>query len=160
MVAELIADATVLAVFPLLEDHISLDKILSGSTWKVLFTRTLAEARAALDACLFGAVLSEVRFADGHCWRDLLCEMQSMTRPPPLIVADRLADERLWAEVLNLGAYDLLAKPFEAKEVLHAVSTACQRCEREQRNAAPPTPMRSAERIGTSGTKVRTAYSR
>src|ERR1039457_6796154 len=115
MVIELIADATVLAVFPAVEDRTSLDKILSGSTWKVRFTRTLEEARTALAACLFGVVLSEGRFADGHCWKDLLCERQNMPHPPPLIVADRLADERLWAEVLNLGAYDLLAKPFEAK---------------------------------------------
>jgi DNA-binding response OmpR family regulator len=53
--------------------------------------------------------------------------MQTLDYPPPLIVSDRLADERLWAEVLNLGAYDLLAMPFDAKEVLHAVSAA-RRC--------------------------------
>ena len=45
---------------------------------------------------------------------------------PPLIVADHLGDERLWAEVLNLGCYDLLLKPFEAKEVLRVVSAAWQ----------------------------------
>jgi len=39
-------------------------------------------------------------------------------------VADRLADDALWAGVLNLGGYDVLAKPFNAKEVLHAVTAA------------------------------------
>jgi DNA-binding response OmpR family regulator len=52
-----------------------------------------------------------------------------MDCPPPLIVSDRLADEQLWAEVLSLGGYDLLMKPFDAKEVHHAVSTACRRAE-------------------------------
>lgn len=160
MVVELIADANVLAVFPLVEDHISLDKILSGSTWKVLFKRTLEEARTALNGCWFGVVLSEGRFADDHGWKDLLCEMQNLKHPPPLIVADRLADERLWAEVLNLGAFDLLAKPFEAKEVLYAMNSACQRCEDEKRLTVPPKPVQSAEHNRAPGTKARTAYGR
>jgi hypothetical protein len=33
-------------------------------------------------------------------------------------VTSRLADERLWAEALNLGAWDVLAKPFDADEVI------------------------------------------
>ena len=34
------------------------------------------------------------------------------------------ADERLWAEALNLGAYDVLAKPFDRTEVMRVVSMA------------------------------------
>ncbi len=71
-----------------------------------------------------GVVLSETRFADGHCWRDLLKEIQRLEFPPMLIVTDRLADERLWSEVLSLGGYDLLLKPFEPQEVLHVVKSA------------------------------------
>jgi hypothetical protein len=41
-----------------------------------------------------------------------------------MIVTSRLADERLWAEVLNLGGYHLLAKPFDASEVVRVVGTA------------------------------------
>jgi hypothetical protein len=33
-------------------------------------------------------------------------------------------DARLWAEVLNLGGYDLLAKRFDASEVNRAVDSA------------------------------------
>jgi FixJ family two-component response regulator len=35
-----------------------------------------------------------------------------------------VADERLWAEALNLGAWDVLAKPFEADEVIRIVDIA------------------------------------
>jgi hypothetical protein len=35
-----------------------------------------------------------------------------------------LADERLWAEVLNLCGYDVLATPFHADEVLCSISSA------------------------------------
>ena len=52
-----------------------------------------------------------------------------------MIVADRLADERLWAEVLSLGAYDLVPKPFETKEILRVLSTAWRR---GRRSAAYP----------------------
>jgi len=43
---------------------------------------------------------------------------------PELIVTSRLADDRLWAEALNLGAYDVLAKPFNRDEVLRSLSLA------------------------------------
>ena len=39
-------------------------------------------------------------------------------------MASRLADEAFWAEVLNLGAYDVLMKPFDATEVFRVVSLA------------------------------------
>jgi FixJ family two-component response regulator len=41
-----------------------------------------------------------------------------------LIVTSRLADEHLWAEALNLGAYDVLAKPFDQEEVIRVLSSA------------------------------------
>ena len=44
--------------------------------------------------------------------------------PPVLIVTSRLADEYLWAEALNLGAYDVLAKPFDASEVIRVLYSA------------------------------------
>jgi len=54
-------------------------------------------------------------------------EAASPSRRPPaidLIVTCRLADEYLWAEALNVGAYDVLAKPFDAAEVNRVVSLA------------------------------------
>ena len=44
-----------------------------------------------------------------------------------MIVSSRLADDCLWAEVLNLGGYDLLAKPFAAAEVSRVVKMAARR---------------------------------
>jgi DNA-binding response OmpR family regulator len=42
----------------------------------------------------------------------------------PLIVTDRAADEALWAEVLNLGGFDVLAQPFDPTEVSRVVASA------------------------------------
>jgi CheY-like chemotaxis protein len=41
-----------------------------------------------------------------------------------LIVASRTADEYLWAEALNLGAYDVLSKPYRPAEVVRVLSMA------------------------------------
>ena len=50
--------------------------------------------------------------------------MASLAAPPKLIVSSRLADHRLWAEVLNLGGFDVLMTPFETEEVLRVTSSA------------------------------------
>jgi DNA-binding response OmpR family regulator len=70
-------------------------------------------------------------------WRRLLAQTSALSRPPLLIVASRLADERLWAEALNLGAHDVLAKPFECAEALRVVSHAVLRWQGEQARLAP-----------------------
>ena len=57
-------------------------------------------------------------------WQTILQITSLVAEPPLLIVASRFADERLWAEALNLGAWDVLAKPFDAEEVLRVVASA------------------------------------
>ncbi len=54
----------------------------------------------------------------------MLTRLDCLSDPPFLIVTSRLADEQLWAEALNLGAYDVLAKPFDAQEVNRTLSSA------------------------------------
>ena len=60
-------------------------------------------------------------------WRELLSQLGESGQPPCVIIASRLADEHLWAEALNLGAYDVLAKPFVAAEVTRVLSSAAFR---------------------------------
>ena len=49
---------------------------------------------------------------------------------PLVVVASRLADEYLWVEALNLGAHDVLTKPFDSTEVVRVLTTAWMRCEK------------------------------
>jgi hypothetical protein len=58
--------------------------------------------------------------------------LQGQARPPNLIVSSRLADDRLWAEVLNLGGYDVLARPFNRVEVIRVVQAAWRAWNRAQ----------------------------
>lgn len=152
-----IANPTVLAVFPSIADRSALQQIFADSDWKLQFTSTFWETQTALRATSVGVVISESRLPDGHCWTDVLREMQKAELPPPLVVVDRLADDRLWAEVLNMGAYDLLVKPFDKREVLYAVSTACRHCENERRKNPLRKPLESAECGRGLGAKERAA---
>jgi DNA-binding response OmpR family regulator len=69
-------------------------------------------------------------------WRDLLEHIPRTPNPPAVIVSSRLADERLWAEALNLGAWDVLARPFIPSEVFHAVSAAWRHWRNQQESPA------------------------
>ena len=65
------------------------------------------------------------------CERDLpqasygnvLEHMNMRPNAPSTIVVSRVADERLWAEALNLGAWDVLATPFDRSESIRSVAS-------------------------------------
>jgi hypothetical protein len=50
----------------------------------------------------------------------------------PLIVTSRIADERLWSEVLNFGGFDILVRPLDSREVARIAKSAV-RWNRENR---------------------------
>ncbi len=45
-------------------------------------------------------------------WREFAQYIAGLPEPPVFVAASRLADDSLWAEVLNQGGFDLLASPF------------------------------------------------
>jgi DNA-binding response OmpR family regulator len=124
-----IANSTILAVFPAWNDRTALFRIFARSNWELTFARDFRETQIALRESLPGCVISDYHLLNGYCWTELLQEIRTMEEPPPLVVANHFTDDRLWAEVLNLGADDFLVKPFDGTEVLHVVSTACRRSE-------------------------------
>ncbi len=109
------------------DEHTSLRRIFDASPCKFQSSFT---AREGLDVLrrnrggTFSVVICEQNLPDGD-WKYVLAELDKMPCRASLIVSSRLADERLWAEVLNLGAFDLvLGDPFEPKEVLHVTESA------------------------------------
>jgi len=113
----------VLLVSPLDENHRYLTQILRHSKWKYYFARSRAEAIAFLRNNAVPVVICEADLIDGT-WRDLLDETTRIEPAPLLIVTSRLADDALWAEVLNLGGYNVLAQPFDSREVFRVVGNA------------------------------------
>jgi hypothetical protein len=73
-------------------------------------------------------LLCECDHAAGS-WEDLLSATAKLPAPPNIIVFSRLADESLWAEVLNMGGFDVLITPFEPEEVMGVTFGAWSRWE-------------------------------
>jgi DNA-binding NtrC family response regulator len=115
--------STVLSVSPTEEDHRSLRAIIGRSNWILLKADHIAPALPLLQQHETSVVLCERDLKPG-LWIEILEMISGLTRPPCLIVTSRFADERLWAEALNLGAWDVLAKPFDRSEVIRSVRSA------------------------------------
>jgi len=103
--------------------------------WRVLTARTCREAWAALHREEVDVVVAEAEFPDGESWRELLDEIENMHGSQPVIIASGLADERLWAEVLNLGGFDLLAKPLDPEELVRVIAMAARQAAQMRREA-------------------------
>jgi DNA-binding response OmpR family regulator len=112
---------TFLSVSPHEDDHASLKYIIGRSNWQLLVANNLSTARALLlQRHEISVVLCERDLMPGS-WTDVLDHIQTLPVPPSLIVTSRLADDRLWSEVLNLSGWDVLGKPFVPNEVLRSV---------------------------------------
>ena len=74
-------------------------------------SRPRRNSGSVLGANQIPVVISE-RDVPGGGWKKVLSSLQQLVRPPLLVVSSSLADDHLWAEVLNLGGHDVLATPF------------------------------------------------
>jgi DNA-binding response OmpR family regulator len=116
-----------LSISPIVDDHLMLQGIFAHSDvqpkWSIQPVSSLVAALPILRENQASIVLAERELSPGT-WRDVLDEIGTLPDPPLLIVTSRLADEHLWAEALNLGAFDVLAKPFQASEVTRTLALA------------------------------------
>jgi DNA-binding NtrC family response regulator len=114
---------SLLVVSPMDDDHYSVKALIRGPQWTIFTARDLPSAVALLKQHQIGVVLCETTLAMGT-WTDLLDCLNALLDGPSLIVTSRLADDHLWAKALNLGAWDVLAKPFDRRELLRSVELA------------------------------------
>ena len=112
-----------LAILPCVEDRLGLFEIVRHSKWHLVVADTLHGSRAPLNNLQRGVVLCDAELPDGN-WKAALNRLAYKAVPIPLIVASRLADDKLWVDVLNLGGSDVLALPFDHDEVIRSVSLA------------------------------------
>jgi len=115
--------AAILAVSASRRDRVALRRILRGIPCHIGAAGTCRQALKSLSRGRIAIVLCDQELPDGT-WLDLLDRVSSSVDPPLLIVTSRLADDHLWSEVLHLGGFDVIAKPFRAPEVQYVVKTA------------------------------------
>ena len=116
---------TVLSLSPLDDDHLSIQAIIGHSTWVHLPCYELGSAVNLFQKYEIAVILCAEHLRDGS-WMDVLDHISFLPDPPSLIVISRAANERLWAEALNLGAWDVLAKPLDRREVIRSVKSGWQ----------------------------------
>ena len=116
---------TVVLISPFEEDHICLKRMLAEADCKIHWVQNHQQALSVLRENRAAVVISECNLPEGS-WKDVFSQLQPLANPPLLIVTSQHADDHLWAEVLNLGGYDVLLKPFHGAEVTRVVSLACQ----------------------------------
>ncbi len=119
-----------LAVSSRREQHVVLKQVFRDTNWELREARTYRDALMVLCHDRMPVVICESCLPDGN-WKDILSQVAVLADAPRLIVTSREADERLWAEVLNMGGYDVLTTPFEKNEVTRAVNRAWQSWEYE-----------------------------
>ena len=118
-----------------------------GETCKVVRASTVTAGLRMLSKGRFAAVLCDTEQTEGS-WRQVLLATTHKADAPLLIVTSRLADETLWAEALNLGAWDVLAKPFDLQEVTRIISSTCHHWRMRSSSA------RRAMRAGSETTAI------
>ena len=114
---------SILLVTPYPEDENALHNILHHGAWSISRCDCASKAMAQVRVILPAIVICESDLADGS-WKTVLAACESTPNPPLLLVTSKNADEVLWAEVLNLGGYDVLLKPFDRGEVTRVIGMA------------------------------------
>ena len=91
--------------------------------WSMRQLQTCQQALAFLRQNPLPLVISWCEMPDGN-WKDLLRQLPSLTKPPLLAVSYQPTGRCFWSEVISLGGYDILVKPFGASDVFRLVSLA------------------------------------
>jgi DNA-binding NtrC family response regulator len=114
----------VLFVSPHREDAAAISRMLDFVGIRCEHVMSCGEAGRRLERSAWDAVLTEASLDDGD-WKDVLACALGLEYSPPVVVTHYAADDRLWAEALNLGCYDVLAQPFDTREVQRILQLAC-----------------------------------
>jgi DNA-binding NtrC family response regulator len=108
------------------EDHLALRRILRGPGWSISDAADCLDAREQLTWNRIAVVICEGNLP-GRGWTDLLHHADEYSEPLTLIVTSADANEHFGMDVRRLGGYDVLAKPFDEREVRRMVDCASHR---------------------------------
>jgi DNA-binding response OmpR family regulator len=113
----------ILSISAFAKDHEALRRILSDPEWQITCADSCHQAIGRLCRNRPAVIICERHLPDGT-WRDLLSHIADLIDPPALVVTSEGPDDHLLSEVLSLGGYHVLSKPFVADEVKRVLATA------------------------------------
>ncbi len=113
----------ILVVSPDEGDHAFVRNLFKNPQWQVRGVSSLQQAFDYLARNAAAVVICEKELP-GCDWKELLAGLRRRPDSPVLIVTSERVDDSLWAEVLNLGGYDVLMKPLDSTEVGRVINLA------------------------------------
>ena len=87
------------------------------------WARDLCELGRLLETGQYDALFCDWSFYSG-AWSEVLQEVRKLNPDLPVIILSRTAAEREWLEVLDAGAFDLLAPPYREHNLLAVLEQA------------------------------------
>jgi len=128
-----------LAVGEFEQDRPLLQDIFRRLGWRLFEAHDRRRAMQCLEHNPVQVVLAESDLPNWH-WHKVLSDIRRLSLPPQLIVTSRTADDYLWAEVLNIGGFDVLPQPLDRDEAERVIAAARRHhAFRPARATAPPT---------------------
>ncbi|MEW5977819.1 MAG: response regulator [Acidobacteriota bacterium] len=100
------------------------------------------------DNSSLNVILMELANPVERCF-ELVSQLKDLCSSTEIIFISRIADDHLWVESIQQGAYDLLQKPLDRNEVLRIVSNAIQKSQADRRDE-----LRSIQKIKTFSTSL------
>src|SRR5215475_4203258 len=104
-------------------DRLIVHDVFRRAGWRLFEARERRNALSCLQRNPVQVVIAEKSLRNWS-WKRILSDLRRLIHPPQLIVTSPTADERLWAEALNVGVFDLLRQPFDRDEVERVIAAA------------------------------------
>ena len=105
------------------QDHEFFHSLFQEQGWRLYGADSLRCGLSLLRRRAASVVITEQNLSTAS-WKDVLEAVCLMPSPPLVVVSSIHADDYLWAEALNLGAYDVLSKPVERTEAIRVFNGA------------------------------------
>jgi len=105
------------------KDRLLVREIFRKLDWRLFEARNRRRALACLESKPVHVVIAEADVRQWS-WKAILQDLRLLAPPPQLIVTSLHADDHLWAEALNVGAYDVLPQPLARDELERVVASA------------------------------------
>ena len=114
--------ARVLVVMPA-QRRLGLLPILEQNGMEVHVAGNFRDAQQKLADQSYDLVFVDAELPGGS-WQQLVETVSASGKNCEVIVCSRCGDDRLWAEVLQCGAYDLIPEPYDDREVARIAQSA------------------------------------
>jgi DNA-binding response OmpR family regulator len=124
-------------------DRLLVYEIFRLHGWRLFEARDRRHALECLAKNPVQVVIAESELPAWN-WKRILSDLRRLAPTPQLVVTSRTADDYLWAEVLNVGGYDVLPQPLERDEVERVVAAAQRHFDTQRQRVAPAAIVRAA----------------